>query len=135
MNFNADGLAGGLTRGVDGDSQSGDSSCSTNDDSSRNASSLGGDHVNHDGSSTSSFSLARDDSTKVFRAKIIVFCVICLCAIGCSTFAFVYTRSQENKAFEHEVSIEYATFCAIHIMEINTKLTLFVQHTQTSSVS
>ena len=114
MNLNADGLAGGLglTREVDGDSQSGDSSsCNTNDDSSRNASSLGGDHLNHDGSSTSSFSLARDDTIMVVRARIIVFCVICLCAIGCSTFAFLYTRSQESKAFEHEVSIECATCC------------------------
>ena len=100
----------GLTHGDDGDSHSGDSSSCTNDDSSH-TSRLGGNHVNQDGSSTSSFSLAKDDSTKVFRAKIIVFSVSCLFAIGCSTFAFLYMRSNQNEEFEQEVSMKCATFC------------------------
>jgi hypothetical protein len=103
MGFNTVGLPAGLTSGMDDDSDSGDSS-SMNDMSVNSSSSVVVNKgLKQQSSSSSQFSLARSDTVKVIRIKIIVFGVIGLCAIGCGTGALLYSRSNQENAFEHQV--------------------------------
>ena len=103
MSFNTAGLPAGLTSGMDDDSDSGDSSSLNDVSVNSSTSALGSKGLKQQGSSSSQFSLARSDTVKVIRTRIIVFGVIGLCAIGCGTGAFLYTRSNQENSFENQV--------------------------------
>lgn len=97
-------LPSGLTGGDRDVEDSHSMESSSVNDSSNNDSSTGLESGHQQGDDeTVSYSLAKSETRRVLRSKILLLIVITLCAVGCSTAAFYIARGAQEHEFANQV--------------------------------